>query len=120
VNGGRKVAILVGQGALNAREEVTQVADLLGAPVSKALLGKAVLADDSPFTTGGIGHLGTAPSSWAMKNCDAVFIIGSTMPWFEYYPKPGQAPRPLEPEQGWGRVAARVRSSRALPLGRGR
>ena len=91
LNSGRKVAILVGQGALNAREEVTQVADLLGAPVAKALLGKAVLADDLPFTTGGIGHLGTAPSSWAMKNCDAVLIVGSTMPWFEYYPKPGQA-----------------------------
>jgi pyruvate dehydrogenase (quinone)/pyruvate decarboxylase len=91
LNSGRKVAILVGQGALNARDEVTEVADLLGAPVAKALLGKAVMADDSPFTTGGIGHLGTAPSSWAMKNCDAVFIIGSTMPWFEYYPKPGQA-----------------------------
>ena len=78
-------------GALNAREEVTQVADVLGAPVAKALLGKAVIADDLPFTTGGIGHLGTAPSSWAMKNCDAVFIVGSTMPWFEYYPKSGQA-----------------------------
>ena len=78
-------------GRLNAREEVTEVADLLGAPVAKALLGKAVLADNSPFTTGGIGHLGTAPSSWAMKNCDTVLIIGSTMPWFEYYPKPGQA-----------------------------
>jgi pyruvate dehydrogenase (quinone) len=91
LNSGRKVAILVGQGALNARAEVTEVADLLGAPAAKALLGKAVLADDSPFTTGGIGHLGTAPSSWAMKNCDTVFIIGSTMPWFEYYPKPGQA-----------------------------
>ena len=91
LNSGRKVAILVGQGALNARAEVTEVADRLGAPVAKALLGKAVLADDSPFTTGGIGHLGTAPSSWAMKNCDAVFIVGSTMPWFEYYPKPGQA-----------------------------
>jgi pyruvate dehydrogenase (quinone) len=91
LNNGRKVAILVGQGALNARAEVTEVADLLGAPVAKALLGKAVLADDSPFTTGGIGHLGTAPSSWAMKNCDAVLIVGSTMPWFEYYPKPGQA-----------------------------
>jgi pyruvate dehydrogenase (quinone) len=91
LNSGRKVAILVGQGALNAREEVAEVADLLGAPVAKALLGKAVMADDSPFTTGGIGHLGTAPSSWTMKNCDAVFIIGSTMPWFEYYPKPGQA-----------------------------
>jgi pyruvate dehydrogenase (quinone) len=86
LNSGRKVAVLVGQGALNAREEVTQVADLLGAPVAKALLGKAVLADDSPFTTGGIGHLGTAPSSWAMRNCDAVLIVGSTMPWFEYYP----------------------------------
>ena len=91
LNSARKVAILVGQGALNAREEVTEVADLLGAPVAKALLGKAVMTDDSPFTTGGIGHLGTAPSSWAMKNCDVVFIIGSTMPWFEYYPKPGQA-----------------------------
>src|SRR5580693_6718885 len=91
LNSGRKVAILVGQGALNARAEVTEVADLIGAPVAKALLGKAVLADDSPLTTGGIGHLGTAPSSWAMKNCDTVFIIGSTMPWFEYYPKPGQA-----------------------------
>jgi pyruvate dehydrogenase (quinone) len=91
LNSGRKVAILVGQGALNARSEVTQLADQLGAPVAKALLGKAVLPDDSPFTTGGIGHLGTAPSSWAMKNCDTVLILGSTMPWFEYYPKPGQA-----------------------------
>jgi pyruvate dehydrogenase (quinone) len=90
LNSGRKVAILVGQGALNAREEVTEVADLLGAPVAKALLGKAVLADDSPFTTGGIGHLGTAPSSWAMKNCDAVLIIGSTMPWFEYTRSPAK------------------------------
>jgi pyruvate dehydrogenase (quinone) len=91
LNGGRKVAILVGQGALNARDEVTEVADRLGAPVAKALLGKAVLADDSPFTTGGIGHLGTSPSSWAMRNCDALLVVGSTMPWFEYYPKPGQA-----------------------------
>ena len=91
LNRGQRVAILVGQGALNARTEVTQVAELLGAPVAKALLGKAVLADDSPFTTGGIGHLGTAPSSWAMKNCDTVLIVGSTMPWLEYYPDPGQA-----------------------------
>ena len=91
LNSGRKVAILVGQGALNARAEVTEVADLIGGPVAKALLGKAVLADDSPFTTGGIGHLGTAPSSRAMKDCDTLLIVGSTMPWFEYYPKPGQA-----------------------------
>jgi pyruvate dehydrogenase (quinone) len=91
LNSGRRVAILVGQGALNARDEVAEIADRLGAPVAKALLGKTVLADDSPFTTGGIGHLGTAPSLWAMKNCDAVLILGSTMPWIEYYPRPGQA-----------------------------
>jgi pyruvate dehydrogenase (quinone)/pyruvate decarboxylase len=91
LNSGRRVAILAGQGALHARDEVTRLADALGAPVAKSLLGKAVLADDSPFTTGGIGDLGTAPSSWAMKNCDTVLILGSTMPWEEYYPRPGQA-----------------------------
>ena len=91
LNAGSRVAVLAGQGALSAREEVTQLADVLGAPVAKALLGKAVLPDDSPFTTGGIGDLGTAPSSWAMQSCDTVLILGSTMPWEEYYPKPGQA-----------------------------
>jgi pyruvate dehydrogenase (quinone) len=91
LNAGRRVAILAGQGALHARGEVTALADALGAPVAKSLLGKAVLADDSPFTTGGIGDLGTAPSSWAMKNCDTVLILGSTMPWEEYYPTAGQA-----------------------------
>ncbi len=91
LNGGNKVAILVGQGALNARQEVAHVADALGAPVAKALLGKAVLPDDSPFTTGGIGHLGTQPSEWAMHACDTVLIVGSTMPWIDSYPKPGQA-----------------------------
>jgi len=91
LNSGKKIAMLVGQGALNAREEVTQVADLLAAPVSKALLGKAVLPDDSPLTTGGIGHLGTQASEWAMHNCDTVLIVGSTMPWIDSYPKPGQA-----------------------------
>jgi pyruvate dehydrogenase (quinone) len=91
LNAGSRVAVLAGQGALSARDEVTQLADVLGAPVAKALLGKAVLADDSPFTTGGIGDLGTAPSSWAMQNCDTVLILGSTMPWEEYYPRPGQA-----------------------------
>jgi pyruvate dehydrogenase (quinone)/pyruvate decarboxylase len=91
LNAGTRVAILCGQGALGARSEVTQLADTLGAPVAKALLGKAVLPDDSPFTTGGIGDLGTVPSSWAMKTCDTVLILGSTMPWEEYYPTPGQA-----------------------------
>ena len=91
LNGGAKVAILVGQGALGAREEVTQLADTLAAPVAKALLGKAVLPDDSPLTTGGIGHLGTVPSEWTMHNCDTVLILGSTMPWIDSYPRPGQA-----------------------------
>jgi pyruvate dehydrogenase (quinone)/pyruvate decarboxylase len=91
LNAGARIAILCGQGALAARDEVTNLADRLAAPVSKALLGKAVLPDDSPFTTGGIGDLGTAPSSWAMKACDTVLILGSTMPWEEYYPTPGQA-----------------------------
>jgi pyruvate dehydrogenase (quinone) len=63
LNSGQRVAILCGHGALNARQEVTQIADTLGAPVAKVLLGKGVLPDDSPFTTGGIGNLGTAPSS---------------------------------------------------------
>ena len=91
LNAGSRVAVLVGQGALPAREEVTRLADVLGSPVAKALLGKAVLPDDSPFTTGGIGDLGTEPSLWAMKNSDTVLILGSTMPWMEYYPAPGQA-----------------------------
>jgi pyruvate dehydrogenase (quinone)/pyruvate decarboxylase len=91
LNGGSKVAIMVGQGALGARAEVTQLAELLGAPVAKALLGKGVLPDDSPLTTGGTGHLGTMPSEWAMHSCDTVLILGSTMPWIDSYPKPGQA-----------------------------
>ena len=91
LNSGKRIAILAGQGALPARDELTKLADALGAPVAKSLLGKGVLADDSPLTTGGIGDLGTAPSSWAMKNCDTVLILGSTMPWEEYYPTPGQA-----------------------------
>ncbi len=91
VNAGSKVAILVGQGALGAREEVTALASKLNAPVAKALLGKGVLADDSPYTTGGIGHLGTAPSEFIMSHCDTLLILGSTMPWVNAYPKPGQA-----------------------------
>jgi pyruvate dehydrogenase (quinone) len=91
LNGGSKVSILVGQGALGARDEIIQLADTLGAPVAKALLGKAVLPDDSPLTTGGIGHLGTVPSEWTMHNCDTVLILGSTMPWIDSYPRPGQA-----------------------------
>jgi pyruvate dehydrogenase (quinone) len=87
---------LAGQGALTAREELTQLADMLGAPVAKSLLGKAVFPDDSPLTTGGIGDLGTAPSSWAMRSRDTVLILGSTMPWEEYYDADEKPTKPDE------------------------
>ena len=89
LNTGKEVAILAGQGALSARAEVQKIAESLGAPVAKALLGKAVLPDDSPYTTGGIGHLGTQPSQWIMQDCDTLLILGSTMPWIDSYPKQG-------------------------------
>jgi pyruvate dehydrogenase (quinone) len=91
LNGARRVAILAGQGAKNARAELLRTADLLGAPIVKALLGKAVVPDDHPLTTGGIGLLGTRPSQEAMEACDALLIVGSTFPYIEYYPKPDQA-----------------------------
>jgi len=91
INAGSRVAILAGQGALGATEELEQIASRLNAPVAKALLGRAVLPDDSPFSTGGIGHLGTVPSEEAMHRCDTVLIFGSTMPWVDSYPKPGTA-----------------------------
>ncbi|WP_065752748.1 thiamine pyrophosphate-dependent enzyme [Bradyrhizobium paxllaeri] len=91
LNRASRVAILAGRGAIEAREELERAADLLGAPVAKALLGKAVLPDDHPLTTGGIGILGTLPSQELMESCDALLIVGSTFPYVEYYPKPGQA-----------------------------
>jgi len=91
LNSGKRIAILAGEGALAARSEVQKIAETLGAPVAKALLGKAVLPDDSPYTTGGIGHLGTQPSQWIMQNCDTLLILGSTMPWIDAYPKQGSA-----------------------------
>ncbi len=91
LNAGKKVAILTGRGALQAREAVTQTAQKLAAPVASALLGKAVLPDDSPYATGGMGLLGTAPSQDAMMACDTFFIIGSNFPYVQFLPKPGQA-----------------------------
>lgn len=91
LNAGKRVAILVGQGALGATEEVERVAKVLQAPVIKALLGKAVLPDDSPYTTGGIGLLGTKPSQDAVERCDTLLIVGSSFPYIEFLPKPGQA-----------------------------
>ncbi len=73
------------------RPELEQLASRLNAPVAKALLGRAALSDDSPFSTGGIGHFGTVPSEEAMHSCDTLLIIGSTMPWVDSYPKPGAA-----------------------------
>jgi pyruvate dehydrogenase (quinone) len=91
LNAGERVVILAGRGALGARAEVEQAAELLGAPIVKSLLGKGVVTDDSPYTTGGIGFLGTTPSVSAMQECDTLFIIGSSFPYVDYYPTPGQA-----------------------------
>ena len=83
--------MLVGRGCLDARDEVLRLAETAGAPVIKALLGKAVIPDRSPYTTGGIGLLGTAPSQDALKECDTFIMAGSSFPYMEFLPKPGQA-----------------------------
>ena len=91
LNNGKKIIILVGQGALNASEEVITAAQKLNAPIIKAMLGKAVVPDDHPYTLGGIGFLGTEPSSDAMAESDTLFMIGTSFPYIEYLPRPGQA-----------------------------
>lgn len=91
LNAGKKVAILVGAGALHATDEVIAVANKLQAGVAKALLGKAALPDDLPFVTGTIGLLGSKPSSDMMEDCDTLLMIGSGFPWAEFLPKEGQA-----------------------------
>jgi len=91
LNAASKVAILIGAGALEAADEVIELAETLGAGVAKALLGKSVLSDDLPFVTGCIGLLGTKPSSDLMNECDALLIVGSGFPWSEFLPKTGAA-----------------------------
>jgi pyruvate dehydrogenase (quinone) len=91
LNSGQKVAILAGQGARGAREELVQVADLLGAGVAKALLGKDVLGDDLPFVTGSIGLLGTRPSYEMMMGCDTLLTVGSSFPYTQFMPALDQA-----------------------------
>src|SRR5438067_1234205 len=91
LNRGEKVAMLVGQGALHATDEVIEVAEKLGAGVAKALLGKAAVPDDLPFVTGAIGLLGTKPSWTLMNDCDTLLMVGSSFPYSEWLPKPGQA-----------------------------
>ena len=91
LNSGRRVAILAGAGALGAGAALEATADALAAPIVKALLGKAAVPDDSPYTTGAIGLLGTRPSQEALETCDTLLIVGTSFPYIEYYPKPGQA-----------------------------
>lgn len=91
LNAGKKVAILVGSGALGATDEVIAIAEKLQAGVSKALLGKAVLPDSLPWCTGGLGLLGTKPSWDLMQECDTLLMIGSSFPYSEFLPKPGTA-----------------------------
>jgi pyruvate dehydrogenase (quinone) len=91
INAGAKVAILAGQGALGCRDELIMLAEKVAGPIIKPLLGKGAVPDNVPYTTGGIGLLGTAPSQDALQECDTLIIIGSSFPYIEFYPKPGQA-----------------------------
>jgi pyruvate dehydrogenase (quinone) len=91
LNAGERVAILVGQGALHATDEVLEVADVLGAGIAKALLGKAAVPDDLPFVTGSIGLLGTRPSWDLMTGCDTLLMVGTSFPYSEFLPEEGSA-----------------------------
>ena len=91
LNAGNKVAMLIGAGSFDAATEVVEVAELLGAGVAKALLGKAALPDDLPFVTGSIGLLGTKPSWTMMDGCDTLLMVGSSFPYSEFLPEEGQA-----------------------------
>jgi pyruvate dehydrogenase (quinone)/pyruvate oxidase len=91
LNAGKKTVIMAGRGALDAAGEVVAVAERLGAPIVKPLLGKGSVPDDSPFSMGGVGLLGTKPSHEVLEECDTLLIAGSSFPYIEFYPKPGQA-----------------------------
>lgn len=91
LNDGKKVVILAGRGALGAGAELEKAADILAAPIVKPLLGKAAVPDNSPYTTGGIGLLGTRPSQDAIERCDTLMMVGTSFPYLEFLPKPGQA-----------------------------
>ncbi|MBQ5950443.1 thiamine pyrophosphate-requiring protein [Massilia sp. ST3] len=91
LNSGSRVAILAGAGAHGAAAELAEVAELLGAGIAKALLGKAVVSDDLPFCTGAIGVIGTRASEDMMKDCDTLLMVGSSFPYAEFLPPEGQA-----------------------------
>lgn len=91
LNSGKRVAMLVGAGALGASQEIQEVAEVLGAGVAKALLGKCAIADDIPYVTGSIGLLGTKPSWELMNQCDRLLMVGTSFPYAEFLPQEGQA-----------------------------
>ena len=91
LNAGKRIAILAGRGAIGATDELEQVAEILASPIIKPLLGKGCVPDDSPYTTGGIGLLGTRPSQEALEECDTLLMVGTSFPYMEFMPKPGQA-----------------------------
>jgi pyruvate dehydrogenase (quinone) len=107
LNEGKRIAILAGQGALHATDELLHLAELLGAPIIKPLLGKGCVPDDSPYTTGGIGLLGTAPSEEALEECDTLLMIGTSYPYIEYLPKPGDC-RCLQIDSNAQRIGLRT------------
>jgi pyruvate dehydrogenase (quinone) len=111
LNEGRKIAILAGAGARHARDELLAAAEALGAPIVKTLSGKAVVPDDSPYTTGGIGLLGTRPSEELMEQIDTLFMVGTNFPYTKHLPAPGQvriAQIEADPARAGGRVVTEV------------
>ena len=111
LNDGEKIAILAGAGARHAREELLAVAETLAAPIVKTLSGKATVPDDSPYTTGGIGLLGTRPSEELMEEIDTLFLVGTNFPYTKHLPPPGQvrvAQIEADPARAGGRVATEV------------
>ena len=91
LNAGEKIVILAGRGAIGAGAELETIAETLGAVIAKPLLGKQAVPDDSPYTTGPVGLLGSRPSQEALEDCDTLLIVGSSFPYIEFYPRPGQA-----------------------------
>ncbi|HEY4003371.1 MAG TPA: thiamine pyrophosphate-dependent enzyme [Candidatus Xenobia bacterium] len=106
LNNGKKIVILAGRGAIGAGDELEEMAQRLGAPIVKPLLGKAAVPDDSPYTTGGIGLLGTKPSQEVLEACDTLLMVGTSFPYMEFLPKPGQA-RGIQIDKDGARIGLR-------------
>src|SRR5262249_56600857 len=109
LNDGEKIAILAGAGARHAREELLAVAETLAAPIVKTLSGKATVPDDSPYTTGGIGLLGTRPSEELMEEIDTLFLVGTNFPYTKHLPaKARVAQIEADPARAGPRIATEV------------